>query len=158
MKSLLLLLLLSVGLPAVAVEPEVQRCRAIGDPLERVACYDAWVDAQRARPAATPQVPASPAVEVPAAIASGPSLFGLEHQSVPQAPETIDSTIPGAFEGWEAGTVFTLANGQVWQIADDSRAVYFLQDPKVRVRRGVLGAFYLELEGADKAPRVRRLR
>ena len=32
-----------------------------------------------------------------------------------------------------------------------------LKDPKVRVRRGALGTFVLEIEGTNNAPKVRRV-
>jgi len=35
--------------------------------------------------------------------------------------------------------------------------VYHLRDPKVTVRRATLGTFVLDIEGARRQPRVRRL-
>ena len=69
----------------------------------------------------------------------------------------IESYIAGRFEGWEAKSNIKLANGQVWQIADDSRRYLTMNDPKVRIRRGALGAFYLEFEKSNISPRVRRV-
>jgi hypothetical protein len=72
--------------------------------------------------------------------------------------QAVDSHIPGEFRGWEAGSRIKLANGQVWEVADGSRgALAPVIDPKVRVRRGVLGSFYLEIEGLNRSPRVRRV-
>jgi hypothetical protein len=45
----------------------------------------------------------------------------------------------------------------VWRIADDSKGALWVENPKVRVRRGALGAFYLEIEGTNRSPRVQRL-
>ena len=56
------------------------------------------------------------------------------------------------------GTVITLANGQVWQITDDTSAAYELDNPRVTVRRAALGSFMLDIEGARRTPRARRLR
>ena len=81
--------------------------------------------------------------------------FGLE--SAKAAPQDISSSIVGLFEGWERNTRFKLANGQVWQVSDGSSAVYYLRDPKVTVRRALLGGFDLEIEGARKSPRVKRV-
>ena len=69
----------------------------------------------------------------------------------------IESHIPGVFEGWRPNERIRLANGQVWQIADDSKSLIQRQSPKVTVRRGALGAFYLDIEGDNSSPRVRRV-
>ena len=47
--------------------------------------------------------------------------------------------------------------GQTWQVSDGSSASYYLRDPKVTVRRAPLGGFDMEIEGARKSPRVRRV-
>jgi hypothetical protein len=69
----------------------------------------------------------------------------------------IESHIPGTFLGWSQYTTIRLANGQVWQVVDEETRRMRLQDPKVRVRRGMMGAFYLEFEAHNYSPRVRRL-
>lgn len=148
-----------------AADAEALRCRTIADQAQRLACFDRWVDSSGA-PAATtsarPQVAAPAQGAAPAAtpVAPAPAAaqFGLEHRQDPDAIDAIDSRIVGLFEGWDPGTMITLANGQIWQVADDSRGTYALRDPRVRVRRGMLGAFYLEIDGANRSPRVKRLR
>jgi hypothetical protein len=45
----------------------------------------------------------------------------------------------------------------VWEIVDGSTAVYRLHSPKVRVSRGLLGSYFLEIEGVAQAPRVKRV-
>ena len=35
--------------------------------------------------------------------------------------------------------------------------VYFLQSPKVTVKRALMGGFQLDIEGAKRTPRVRRV-
>lgn len=148
-----------------AADAEVLRCRTIADPAQRLACYDKWVDGTGAPAPATtnrPPVaaPAQSATPAPTPVAQAPAAvqFGLEHRREPSAIDAIDSQIVGLFEGWDPGTMITLANGQIWQVADDSRGTYALRDPRVRVRRGMLGAFYLEIDGANRSPRVKRLR
>jgi len=69
----------------------------------------------------------------------------------------IQSHIPGTFLGWSQYSRIRLANGQVWQVIDEGSRRMQLQDPKVRVRRGLMGAFYLEFEAHNHAPRVRRV-
>jgi hypothetical protein len=159
---------------------ELRRCRGIAEGQARVACYDAIPlpgvagtatvqatssAASAAGTRATPGVAvssASPASAVPAAapaVAPAPLLrdFGLPERPVAALPQSIDSAIEGEFDGWTAGTRLRLANGQVWEIVDGSVASYRLRDPKVRVSRGLLGSFFLSIEGVAQSPRVRRV-
>ena len=159
MRALALLLL--AAFPALADDAGLLRCRAIADPASRLACYDMLVvpgAPSKAAPAASRfGLPAAPAPAAPAA-APTPDKFGMEFRTPETMLDAIDSTIPGRFEGWEPKETIRLANGQVWQVADGSSGyVRAMQDAKVRVRRGALGAFYLEIEGTNRSPRVRRL-
>ncbi len=155
--SLALPLLLLLHSPAQADAPtQVQAlrdCRAIAQASARLACYDALplsqaVGAVAGTSAATP--PGSGA-----ALADKVAAFGLPRQ--PGELDTITSHIPGLFEGWDARSRLTLANGQVWQIADDSSAYLYLRDAQVVLRRGALGAIYLDIAGTNRSPRVRRV-
>jgi len=141
MRTTMVLLLLSTT--AWGDDAALLRCRAVAEGSARLACYDALVvltseekarqneDSQRGR-------------------------FGLEAQDK-TAPEAIESYIPGHFEGWQPGANIQLANGQVWQVNDNSRGIHFIDNPKVRVRHGVLSAYYLEIEGTNRSPRVHRV-
>ncbi len=147
-------LLLATSRTAVADDAALARCRAEAAAAQRLACYDAIP----LRPAAT----AAGSVAAPAAAAPAPAgqaaanQFGLP--STEAALGAIESSLTGKVEGWGPRTQFRLANGQVWAIDDASSADLFLQDPKVRIRRGFGGAFYLELDGTNRSPRVRRVR
>jgi hypothetical protein len=55
------------------------------------------------------------------------------------------------------GTRLKLENGQVWEVVDASKAAYSLERPAVRVSRGVLGSFFIEIQGVSRTPRVRRV-
>lgn len=138
------LLLLCGG--AIADDAALRQCRAVANDAARLACYDAL-------PLQTPMAPvaAAPVAAAPATASS----FGLPRSD--EATQTIASTIVGVFEGWDPGTRIRLANGQLWQVVDDSRGVYALRDPKVTVRRGALGSFVLDIDGVKRLPRVRRL-
>lgn len=140
-----------------AEDAALQRCRAIAEAAARLACYDAMPS--RALSAAPPVAAASPAAAAVAAAAAAPAAavvpgFGQQRRDEPQ---TITSQIAGVFEGWGPRSRITLANGQVWQVEDGSEGVYFLQSPKVTVRRALMGGFQLEIEGARRVPRVRRV-
>ncbi len=146
MKFTPLLLLTLIAGPALAQNAELQRCRAIPDKDQRVLCYDALAarDAE-GRPTA-----------ISAAAPSRTDTFGLPAQR-PGEADVVGSQIMGLVEGWGPNSLIRLANGQVWQVKDNSSVVLYLKDPKVKVRRGVLGSFILELEGSNETARVQRL-
>ena len=158
----LLAFLIASGVAAAADDAAVRRCRAIPDSIARLACYDALPlgTAAAAPPKAAPQQsPFRPQAAPPKAPVAAPvENFGLEHKARP-ADElaTIETYIPGRFEGWKPGVRITLANGQVWQVTDDTSRYVVLDNPKVVVRRGVMGAFFLDIEGDNRSPRVRRV-
>jgi hypothetical protein len=140
-------LLLALASSAALADPDaVRRCRALPVDKARLACYDAIV------------LPAA-AVGGEAALAAArgvpASRFGFSE--TPDIPERVESRIVGRFEGWNPRDHIRLANGQVWQVADDSRGVYWLDSPRAVVRRGALGSFVLEIEGARSFVRVRRV-
>jgi hypothetical protein len=83
--------------------------------------------------------------------------FGMEGRTVAAELPAVDSHIPGTFLGWSQHSQIRLANGQVWQVVDEGSRRMQLKDPKVRVRRGLMGAFYLEFEAHNHSPRVRRV-
>jgi hypothetical protein len=153
-----LIMLLTASSATFADDSALRRCRALADGAARLACYDALplaAAAGAALPAAVPSAdraaPSAPAarVEDPAAT------FGLPRQQ--DAQKEITSRIIGRFEGWRPGERIRLANGQVWQVSDDSSGAYYLLDPKVTVRRGALSSFWLDVDGAKHSPRVRRV-
>ena len=162
MKIFLPLLLVS-GL-AIADDAAFLRCRSIADGPARLACYDALAvpvagtvaaSANNSLGKATSQP--SPSVQSPSA-QQKPEQFGLEAKvSSNTQLDAIESHIPGSFEGWSAKSNIKLANGQVWQISDDSSRAHYIDNPKVRIRRGALGSFYLEIQGTNISPRVRRV-
>jgi hypothetical protein len=134
------MLVLSVWpVPALASGAQILQCRAVADLAQRFICYESIV--------------------VPGAAAAAPddARFGMENRLAPSLTAAMASTITGAFKGWAPNDTVQLANGQRWQIADDSRGVMNASNPKVTVRRGAMGAFYLEIEGTNRSPKVRRL-
>jgi hypothetical protein len=141
-KTRLLTCLMSFAATAAvaADDAALRACRGVPDLAARAACYDA--------------------IPLPAVAATdAESRFGASQLVVPARDElqAISSVIKGRFDGWDADTRLTLANGQVWAIADGSRGAYRLTDPKVLITRGMLGSFFIEIEGAARTPRVRRL-
>jgi hypothetical protein len=158
--------------PAHAIDDSAfARCRGIADTANRLACYDALPmnitpAATQAPPIASPKAaPAKPSSQPPTASPpdapqqqAAAQSFGMENRAPEvELPTTMQSTIPGHFEGWGPKARIKLANGQVWQIADDSQAYFNLDNPKVVIRRGMMGGFFLEVENSNRSPRVRRV-
>jgi len=149
-----LLLTLAVLAPALAPvqalaqTDEALRCRALSDERERLACFDRWA-AGLATPAEKPkaQAPASTA----------PADFGLPSKPVAPGADRVESRFEGLFEGWQPRQLIRLANGQRWQVAEDSSAYMHLKSPRITVRRNAFGAFLMEFEGSNKVVQVRRV-
>jgi hypothetical protein len=147
--SLLVLSLLSVSGLALADDAAILKCRALGDTQARLACYDTIpVGAQRAASTAAP------------AAVSAEQSFGMEAVKHKEAePRSIESTIVGKFDGWEPGAQIHLANGQVWRVADGSSAVLpGMDNVRVKVVRNVIGTMFMEIDGTNNSPKVRRVR
>lgn len=158
--ALVALSLLGVAGAACAGDADLLKCRLLADIGARVACYDAIPVGAGAGAA---PVPATAAVSVPAAAVAPARTaeqdFGLEQvKKAEAAPKSIDSTIPGSFAGWGPTTRFKLANGQVWRVVDNSSADLMpMTNPKVKIVRNVIGTMFLEIEGTNNSPKVRRV-
>jgi hypothetical protein len=124
---------------AHADDASILRCRKIADSAQRLECYDAVPVATTSETTPRP----------------GPDNFGLERKKLDGDVEAIESSIAGHFEGWVPNQKIQFANGQVWQISDDSKGFLSFTDPKIKVRRGVFGAFYLEIQGTKRTAAVR---
>lgn len=151
-QALVLSSLLVLGAVAQAAQPSLASCRALSEAAQRLACYDALP-----LPAV---VPAAPTAAVPAAVAPAvapEAAFGLP-AATQTGPAAIESRWVGAPDLWKPRQEVTLANGQVWQISDGSSGPIEVREPRVTVRRGSFGAFYLDIEGVNQSPRVRRLK
>jgi len=148
-------LALSSSLASQADDGALRRCRGIAEAAARLACYDA-LPLPAPGAAAGAAAPAAPRAAAPAREAPLLERFGLESRQ-PQA-DRIDSHIPGLFTGWDANSQIRLANGQVWKVVDGSWLHGEWNNPKVSVRRGMLGSFYLDIEGESRSPRVQRVK
>ncbi|KLI99616.1 hypothetical protein [Luteimonas sp. FCS-9] len=75
------------------------------------------------------------------------------------AREPVESTIVGAFQGFAQGRQYTLANGQVWRQVDGATLSGARgTDVGVRVRPGMLGAWWLKVDGYNTQAKVERVR
>ena len=159
MKFLFLLPLISGA--AIADDAALLRCRTISDATARLGCYDALVVTADSSGAAKATVGASSVAQSSSTQQTPkqtPNQFGLEEKIASKSEiDAIVSSIPGSFEGWRAKSNIRLANGQVWQISDDSSRTHYIDNPTVKIRRGALGSFYLEIQGTNISPRVKRV-
>jgi hypothetical protein len=152
MKAFVLLFLVSGA--ALADDTAMRACRAQADTTARLACYDRIELGTAATVTAT--APAAP-------VLSPQESFGLPAapmavRAAPQQIESIESTVLGNFEGWGPNTRFKLANGQTWRIADGSEAVLPPSgSQKVKITRNFLGTLFLQVEGSNQSPKVRRV-
>ena len=141
-KALLLSLSLCVCGAARADDAAILQCRSLPEAAARLACYDAMP------------------VGAPAAAAG----FGADTLAKPKAapkeaaPQAMESTVLGDFEGWGPNSRIKLANGQVWRIVDDSSAVLPRRsNVKVRIERNLFGTMFLKVEGSNDSAKVRRV-
>jgi hypothetical protein len=164
--------LLQISVAGAADDAAVRRCRGIVDASARLACYDALPLGGETSATGQPAAPASaalantaasaqggaPAQKAPAATAADPQQqFGLQPKVFKQPVESIESSIPGHFEGWGPRTKITLANGQVWRIDDGSSLSLDFDNPKVVIRRGAFGSYLMDIANDNRSPRVVRV-
>jgi hypothetical protein len=144
---------------AHALGAEFGRCRHVVDATARLACYDA-IPYGAAPPAGAAS--ASPAATRPASQASAarpaPDRFGLVARHATEELQSITSAVGADFFGWGPNERIQLENGQVWEVVDGSAGSVGPAQRKVTVRRGALGSFFLDFEGLNISPRVRRIR
>jgi len=147
LNRLSLALLLAAAGPALAAvdDAALRQCRAVADATARVACYDAIPLGQPAAQKAEEQRRAVEVFGIPASARKENQL------------DSYDTHIAGRFDGWEGGQVIRLANGQAWRVIDSTVDTLDLKDPKVTVRRGLFGAVFLDIDGANRSPRVQRI-
>jgi hypothetical protein len=141
------------GSVASAQVADLQRCPSIADPVARLACYDAAMPPTAARPAEPaaalrPTTPPAPARA---------DAFGLPQSPAVAEAQTVQSTTVANFFGWGPKEKIRLQNGQLWEVIDGSSGTLGAPNTKVTVRKGLFGAFIMEFEGLNRAPRVRRL-
>lgn len=93
----------------------------------------------------------------PAAAAAVEDRTGFREQG---SRETIVSRIVGEFTGFDGRTRFELENGQVWEQHGDTNRLsgMRLNNPGVTIRPGMLGAWYLRVDGYNTTAKVRRVR
>ncbi|HCR34384.1 MAG TPA: hypothetical protein DIV57_13565 [Stenotrophomonas sp.] len=114
-------------------------------------------EAERAAPASA-ALAAQPAAAVPAAPlpANVPAPAAM-HLGLEEGPVT--ARVVGDVAGWEPGTVFTLDNGQQWQVMKGQMKLRkTVQAPQIEVIPGIAGRWFLQVDEDLPKARVFRLR
>jgi hypothetical protein len=143
LRTSLLLALVGTAGAVLADDAAILACRNLTDGAARLACYDAIPAGARPAAASVPSVQS----------------FGLEQKQPEEPARSIESTIAGKFSGWGPATLFTLANGQVWKVVDGSSAdLAPVTNPSVKIVRNMFGTMFLEIDGTNASPKVRRVR
>ncbi len=139
---------LSLGLlqPALAGESEavggISECRVITDAMERLRCYDAFVDSAGGR--------------VRAPEASGPVAPGSDEMPAVPSAGQLSVTIVRVDTAETRNNYFHTADGAVWK--QTGRGSWSIDVPFTAIiKPGVLGSFFLVTEGG-KSTRVKRVR
>jgi hypothetical protein len=72
--------------------------------------------------------------------------------------EPIEASIVGEFAGFSSGRRYTLDNGQVWEQTDAATlAGVRKNNPRVRIKPGALGAWWMRIDGYNKQAKVQRV-
>ena len=133
-------------------------CARNTDSAARLACFDGLATQARQRQVAGGPSAAAATAAATAPVTPKPDEFGRPPRVDDSGLGLLESRIAGRFEGWSANQRIPLVNGQVWQIADDSSGFGNAQEPVVRIRRGALGSYRMEVEGVVRSPRVKRVK
>jgi len=159
---------------------QLTACLSITGVLQRLACYDRVAHtispapraAQRPVASAAPPVAyAPPAAYVPPVTASPPPVAapqaptGLGSERLPRtastAPRRAQELIAGVTNvSFDARNRFTMTldNGQVWrQLEGDTNVLQGARNATVRISRGALGSYDLNVVGRNATYRVLRL-
>ncbi len=109
---------------------------------EELAHLDAWLDAH-------------PVVKTRMVSSSGKPVFYADDAK----REKIDTRIKGHFGGWSGQSEFTLDNGQVWkQSSSDAPQCMSAENPKVKLKPSLFGAWLMYVDGCNGDAHVERVR
>ncbi|CRQ83355.1 hypothetical protein [Stenotrophomonas maltophilia] len=73
--------------------------------------------------------------------------------------EPVSARVVGEVAGWQPGTLFTLDNGQQWQVMKGQMKLHkVLQSPQIAVVPGIAGRWFLQVDEDLPKARVFRVR
>ena len=166
-------LLLAIGLAAFASAPAgaeerpaifkgLMDCKAMTDPSERLACYDAAVgaldSAEQKGDIVVVDREQAKAVRRQAFGFSLPSLAMFERGEKPEELNEVSLAVERAYRSGEGKWTFELEGGAVWT-QNDSETLF--REPKkgskVEIRKASMGGYFMNVDG-QRAIRARRVK
>ena len=147
---------------AQGIAADVVQCGGIGDRTARLACFDALVPTARKTDAQLrAEAQARAAKEfglTPAQRAERDAPKMADKVAVREEPVRVESTLASVAMS-EVSSVFSLANGQVWQTTSYGQLNTVPRaGQKVTISPGPLGGYRLVLDGKSRELGVKRLR
>jgi len=171
-----LLFVLAAATPAMAqntLSSQLTACVQITGVLQRLACYDRVahslgpVPVQRSAPAQRPVAPpvayAPPIAAAAPPVAAPPIGLGSERlprtaSAAPRRAQELTAGIAGITYDARGRFTVTLDNGQVWrQLEGDTAVLQGARNSTVRISRGALDSYDLNVVGRNASYRVLRL-
>jgi hypothetical protein len=174
-KKIAALLLMCAGAPAAMAQDslsgQLTACVAIPGVLQRLACYDrvAHSVSPAIAPRSVPAVAQKPVARAvpPAAYAPPPVAMaaptGLGSERLPQTAaaqrnQELTATVTSVSYNPRGRFTVTLDNGEVWrQLEGDTSMLQGVRNATVRISRGSLGSYDLNVIGRNASYRVLRL-
>ena len=150
----------------------MEKCRNTDNSLKRLICYDNIAKSLNQYDGASAQVSQLQAYRSEAATQPRPQVeanrqpeasepkndFGLEHRRDLSAEASeVSLTIASFKDSLRGKKIITFSDGSVWQ-QSDSAYLKIEEGQQVSIERGLLGSFYLSVEGVNKRMKVKRVK
>ncbi|HEL2978212.1 TPA: hypothetical protein UMB92_001035 [Stenotrophomonas maltophilia] len=101
--------------------------------------------------------PATAVANAPAALPANVPAPAAMHLGLEEGP--VNAHVVGEVSGWQPGTLFTLDNGQQWQVMKGQMKLRkVLQSPQIAVIPGIAGRWFLQVDEDLPKARVFRVR
>ena len=159
---------------AETVADALEKCRNTDNSLKRLMCYDSVAKSLNKYEGSDAQIEQLQAYKSnngnqmkprPAPVAQGQGQasepkndFGLEHKrDLSDEASEIAVTIASIKKNVRDKHVITFSDGSVWQQTDGTY-MKLKEGQSVAVERGLLGAFFLSVEGLNKRMKVKRVK
>ena len=157
---------------AETVADAMEKCRNTDNSLKRLICYDNIAKSLNQYDGASAQVSQLQAYRSEAATQPRPQVeanrqpeasepkndFGLEHRRDLSAEASeVSLTIASFKDSLRGKKIITFSDGSVWQ-QSDSAYLKIEEGQQVTIERGLLGSFYLSVEGVNKRMKVKRVK
>ena len=157
---------------AETVADAMEKCRNTDNSLKRLICYDNIAKSLNQYDGTSAQVSQLQAYRSEAATQPRPQVeanrqpeasepkndFGLEHRRDLSAEASeVSLTIASFKDSLRGKKIITFSDGSVWQ-QSDSAYLKIEEGQQVSIERGLLGSFYLSVEGVNKRMKVKRVK